>query len=368
MLMSARAITHTKATCGTAAIDVQMCPLAGLLHRNSVSEKQTVGLHLCFLKHRSRLRSAWSTSGSFSISLFLPFKATYNKESLMKAVTQMMEEWIMVLWQPRAAEMNVSSPHETREKQQGDKIRRCLHGLGSNPRPSTAQSSGRLTWGGCRAPTSTALLSCSDTRRDYWRSASSAWLWPKSETSTTRDSDQGGRPENRETFLSLLDPLSIHTFSHSHIQYYLSRQQNQHDLSCLEQRPPPPTTIPTPTIVIRVSHHCREAGDKLDWVLDVLLRHLHHRAVLLLEGQQISATLGHPLVHLSTGETNFQRLTHWVCCSACPARPTVELFLIIRHICVAQRNGSLLMTLIFSFVLVFHLTKTINSLITAQFF
>lgn len=150
----------------------------------------------------------------------------------------------------------------------------------------------------------------------------------------TGDSDQGGRPENREIFLSLLDPLSLHTSSHSYIEYYLSRQQNQHDLSCLEQRPPPPTTVPTPMMVIRVSHHCREAGDELDWVLDVLLRHLHHRAVLLLEGQQISATLGHPLVHLSTGETNFQRLTHRVCCSACPARPTAEPFLLIRHICV----------------------------------
>lgn len=41
-----------------------------------------------------------------------------------------------------------------------------------------------LTWAGCRAQTWTALLSCSDTQRGCWRSASSAWLWPRSETFT----------------------------------------------------------------------------------------------------------------------------------------------------------------------------------------
>ncbi len=51
---------------------------------------------------------------------------------------------------------------------------------------------------------------------------------------------------------------------------------------------------------LRVPYHCREAGNKLDRVLDVLLRHLHHRAVLLLQRQGVSASLGHPLVHLNT--------------------------------------------------------------------
>lgn len=49
-----------------------------------------------------------------------------------------------------------------------------------------------------------------------------------------------------------------------------------------------------------VSYHSGEAGDKLHRVLDVLLRYLHHGAVLLLQRQRVSASLGHPLVHLHT--------------------------------------------------------------------
>lgn len=48
------------------------------------------------------------------------------------------------------------------------------------------------------------------------------------------------------------------------------------------------------------AHHCREAGDELDRVLDVLLRHLHRRAVLLLQGQRVAASLRHPLIQLNT--------------------------------------------------------------------
>lgn len=41
-----------------------------------------------------------------------------------------------------------------------------------------------LTWAGCQVQTWTSPLSCSDTQRGYWRSASSAWLSPRSETFT----------------------------------------------------------------------------------------------------------------------------------------------------------------------------------------
>lgn len=51
---------------------------------------------------------------------------------------------------------------------------------------------------------------------------------------------------------------------------------------------------------LSVSYHSRKARNKLDRVLDVLLCDLHRRAVLLLQGQRVSASLGHPLVHLNT--------------------------------------------------------------------
>lgn len=51
---------------------------------------------------------------------------------------------------------------------------------------------------------------------------------------------------------------------------------------------------------VRVPYHRREAGNELDWVLDIFLCHLHRRAVLLLQRQGVSASLGHPLVHLNT--------------------------------------------------------------------
>lgn len=47
-----------------------------------------------------------------------------------------------------------------------------------------------------------------------------------------------------------------------------------------------------------VSYHCREAGNEFDGVLDVLLCHLYHRAVVLLQRQGVSTSLGHPRVHL----------------------------------------------------------------------
>ena len=46
------------------------------------------------------------------------------------------------------------------------------------------------------------------------------------------------------------------------------------------------------------AHHGGEAGDEADAVLDLLLRHLHHRAVLLLQRQGVGAMLGHPQVQL----------------------------------------------------------------------
>lgn len=46
------------------------------------------------------------------------------------------------------------------------------------------------------------------------------------------------------------------------------------------------------------AYHSGEAGDEFDRVLHFLLCHLHHSAVLLLQGQGVCATQGHPGVHL----------------------------------------------------------------------
>lgn len=58
-----------------------------------------------------------------------------------------------------------------------------------------------------------------------------------------------------------------------------------------------------------ISYHSRQAGNKLDRVLDVLLGHLHHRTVFLFQRQGVSASLGHPLVHLNP---NTQFTSHQV--------------------------------------------------------
>lgn len=259
----------------------------------------------------------------------------------------MMEEWIMMLWQPRAA---------VTKSRGAWAITAAVRGLGSNLLHlccSAFTHVCRLTWGGCQVPTWTSLLSCSDTRTDYWRSASLAWLGPKSETFTAqRTVIRMDRREKKETLFFSLSVMS-------------------------ETKSPTPARM----MALRLSYHCREAGDKLDWVLDVLLRHLHHWAVLLLKGQNISTTLGHPLIYLSTQKTNVsgadsQSLLLSVDGSTEPIqkwrfliRPIIEPFPLIRHICGAQRSCSLLMTPIKKkLVSLFPKKKKKPSLITAQLF
>lgn len=77
------------------------------------------------------------------------------------------------------------------------------------------------------------------------------------------------------------------------------------DFSSTTVKSPPPRNITLWRCTELVAypqdaHHCREAGDELDRVLDVLLRHLHRRAVLLLQGQRVAASLRHPLIKLNT--------------------------------------------------------------------
>lgn len=47
-----------------------------------------------------------------------------------------------------------------------------------------------------------------------------------------------------------------------------------------------------------VTHHGREAADEFDAVLHLLVRDLHRRAVLLLQGERVRAALRHPGVEL----------------------------------------------------------------------
>lgn len=175
----------------------------------------------------------------------------------------MMEEWIMVLWQPWAAGMDVSSP-ETGERRQGVKVcdtvsvvlgplQRLCMGWALTSYTSTAHTHvGGLTWGGCRAPTSTSLLSCSDTQTGYWRSASSAWLWLKSETLTAQRTAvraDGKRKKKPSSYLQLSrlqqrPPVQRGSGDQAFSPLQRGWGQTWPSSGCPPLSPPPPSSAP----------------------------------------------------------------------------------------------------------------------------
>lgn len=63
----------------------------------------------------------------------------------------------------------------------------------------------------------------------------------------------------------------------------------------------PHTSLRRPGLegALQTAHHCRQAGDVLDRVLHLLLRHLdQHAAAVVLGGEGLGAVPGHPGVNL----------------------------------------------------------------------